>query len=106
MVQTGIRWGAAVWIASFAAEAIASLAGLKTEANIVLNFLSSLTVSNALAWSVAGGGVLYGEAQRRLKGRTVERLQSRIEELETMIDPQRSSSSLTKRGETNPKDKQ
>lgn len=56
------------------------------------------------AWGVAIAAIVYGYLQRREKLRKTENLQGRITELETRIDPNRSSSGLLKDGTTNPED--
>lgn len=80
-----------------------SLAGLSTDADLQLSFL--IDVSVYLAWIAGASGVAYGAKQRKLRRDTVERLQIRITELEKEIDPGRTSSGLTGRGDTNPEDK-
>lgn len=82
----------------------ADLAGQITSANIALNVLGSLEVSVTLAWLAGGGGVAYGVSQNRLRKRTVKRLSSRLQELETHVDPRRSTSALSSNGDTNPED--
>lgn len=98
------KWAALGFIAYCAYLSVASLAGRSTNADIVVNVLSDIRISQALAWLLAAGGISYGRVQRRLKKGTVERLQGRIKELETRVDPKRSSSGLTVRGDTNPED--
>ena len=99
-----IRWVAIVLIARYGYLSIASLAGQNTLADIGINLLSNIKVSVALAGAAGVGGLIYGERQRKLRKNTVERLQGRIRELETEIDPNRSSSNLTHRGDTRPED--
>ena len=99
------RWGAIVLIARYGYLSIESLAGQNTLADIGINFLSNIKVSVALAGAAGAGGLIYGERQRKLRKNTVERLQGRIRELETKIDPNRSTSDLTHRGDTRPEDK-
>jgi hypothetical protein len=86
-------------------HAVEALAGKKTDANILVSFLANLDVSIMLSWAVGGAGVLYGRAQNKLRKTTVERLESRIRKFEAQVDPGRSSSKLTPRGETNPEDR-
>lgn len=104
VLQTGIRFGALAFSVWCLNDAIVSFAGKTSDANVLIQFLTDIQVSNALAWVFGGGGVLYGYKQRSLNGKTVERLQPRIEQLETSFDRNRTSSGLTKTGETNPKD--
>lgn len=85
-------------------DAIIAFAGKTSEANIAVKFLANLSISNITAWCFGIGGIVFGYKQRKLKGEVVESLQSRIQELERRFDPNRSSSGLTKTGNTNPKD--
>lgn len=95
-----IRWGGLVAIAYFALLSVKALAGQTTAANIGIKFLADVRVSEALAWIFGVVGSGYGFGERRLRRSTVERLQSRIRTLENKIDPKRSSSNLTPKGDT------
>lgn len=88
----------------FVSDAVKSLAGQQTGANIDVNFIAGFSVSETMAWVVGAGGVLYGQRERSLKGKAVKRLHERIEFLERKVDPNRSSSGLTPTGNTNPGD--
>lgn len=99
-----IRWAGAVLIAYFGYRTVAVLAGETTTANIGIRFLADLRVSEAVAWIFGASGVAYGLRQRTLRRSTVERLHGRIESFEKQLDPRRSSSQLTSRGETKPED--
>ena len=81
-----------------------ALAGKTTIANIFLKAIGNLTVSQSLAYILGAGGVAYGVGERKVRQKTIQRLQDRNQELEKRIDPHRTSSELTRRGETNPKD--
>lgn len=105
VLQSLIRWGSIVLLAWFAYLSVKALAGQTTLADIGIDFLGKVEISVALAWAVGAGGTAYGWSQRKLRKDTVERLQERIEELEVTIDDQRSSSRLTKRGDTRPEDR-
>lgn len=50
-------------------------------------------------------GIMYGIKQSKLRKDTIERLQGSNKALELKVDPGRSSSKLTKRGETREGDK-
>jgi hypothetical protein len=104
VIQALIKYSAVAFMFWCAKEAFVAYAGKTSEANVVVSFLGSLTLSNSVALLFGLGGVAYGYKQRKLKGDTVERLQSRIQELEQRFDKNRTSSELTKTGETNPKD--
>lgn len=83
---------------------VLALAGKNTAADIGIKFLSDIRISEAAAWLFGAGGVLYGTRERRLRLKVNESLGARVSELEEGIDPARSSSKLTPRGETNPQD--
>lgn len=61
-----------------------------------------LFVGLAIIFGVAG--IVYGRRESKLRKDTVERLQDRNCRLEREIDPKRSSSQLTPRGDTRPED--
>lgn len=105
VIMNAIRWGGLVLIARYFYLGLAALAGKQTNADIGINVLSEMRMSESLAWLLGGSGVAYGMAQRRLRRSTVERLHGRIKKLETAHDAQRSSSELTTRGETRQEDK-
>jgi hypothetical protein len=104
IVNNLIRWGGLVAIAYIIYLSVGKLAGQATTASIGLNLLGDLRLSDAFAVIFAGGGIGYGARQKHLRHTTVERLQGRLKELEAHIDAGRSSSHLTTRGETNPRD--
>lgn len=105
ILSSFIRWGSLVLIARYTYLGIEALAGKATLADVGIKFLTNIKIEVALAWCAAGGGMLYGYQQRRMRKDTVERLQNRIQELEQNIDPKRSSSKLTPRGDTRPEDR-
>jgi hypothetical protein len=104
VLQAAIRWGAIVCITRYIYLTISKLAGQQTSADIGVGFLADVNVSVFVAWTLGSAGVIYGYYQNRLRKDTVERLQGRIQALELKLDPNRSSSRLTKRGDTRPED--
>lgn len=100
-----IMWGALVLIAREGAKVLMEYAGKQTSADIAMSFLGDLKVSITISLIVGVLGGAYGLVQRKLRKDTVERLQGRNQELESIIDSRRSSSKLTKRGETRLEDK-
>lgn len=68
--------------------------------NILTQFLVNLKVNEWFAWIIAGGSTIFGLRERRLRKNKVGYLTDRIHELEQNLDPSRSSSELTKTGET------
>lgn len=100
-----IKYGALVAVSYFGYLAVLALAGKYTFADIGISFLSDLTISVSLAWVFGIVGVIYGLQQRKVRKDTVERLQNRIQTLEMSIDPRRTTSQLTPRGDTREEDK-
>ena len=84
---------------------VKELAGQNTWAKITVNFLGNIKVSQIIAWIFGGGGIIYGKSQNKLRKDTVEFFEGRTQSLEAQIDPNRSSSNLTQRGDTSPEDK-
>ena len=99
-----IRWGAICFIAYLVFRCIETLAGKTTFADIGIDFLADVKISVLLSLCAGAGGVAYGYKQRQLRKSTVELLHKRINELETEVDSSRSSSNLTARGDSNPRD--
>lgn len=100
IVNTVVRWGAAVWIASYLYRSVVVLAGETTVADFGLRVLGDLQVSTALAWVVAVCGAGYGTWERRVRKKAIERLTPRHRDLERQLDPRRTSSGLTPRGDS------
>ena len=69
---------------------------VRTFANLQINVIA--------AWAFGLASLGYGAFQKKLRQSTIERLQGRITELETLVDSSRTSSDLTPRGETRPED--
>jgi len=105
VLNTLVKFGAFVLIARYGYLAVESLAGKTTAADIGLSLLADIKVSTLVAWSLGGGGILYGLKQRKLRKDTIERLSSRIQELERQLDSRRTSSRLTERGDTREEDR-
>lgn len=99
-----IRWGSIVLVTRYGFLAVETLSGQVTLAEIGIDFLGKVEVSVALAWTVGIVGGVYGWRQRKLRRDTVERLQARIQHYESMCDEKRSSSRLTRRGDSRPED--
>jgi hypothetical protein len=104
VVQNLIRWAGLVGIAYLLYKSAAVLAGRTTDANFAVKFLASKYAGYALMALFGGSSVLYGLGQRKLRRDTVERISPRTAALEKKLDRKRSSSKLTKRGDTNPGD--
>lgn len=99
-----IKYGFLGFVAFLSYRAIAVLAGQYTFADIGVKFLADVKIANSVGYVVGAAGVAYGRRQKKLKEDTIQQLAPRIKELETAIDPNRSSSGLTQRGRTRPED--
>lgn len=99
-----IRYGGMVVIAYLGYKSLAVLAGKYTEANIVLSLLGRLHANEWVAWIFGGSSVIYGWRQRRLRRDEIESLGGRNRKLELKLDKGRTSSRLTRRGDTRPED--
>jgi hypothetical protein len=103
--RTLFRVGGVVICFWLVGEAIRAFAGKDT--NIVVSLLLSIFADFKFAASIALAGTAAGWAivERWLRHNKVEYLQERIRKLERNIDPRRSTSNLTTRGQTNPSDR-
>jgi hypothetical protein len=101
--RTLIRTAGVVGVAYVWQGFLSQLAGHDTAVAINLTFLGDIKFLASI--SLAGGACVWAAVERNLRHRKVEFLQGRIRDLETTIDPQRTSSGLTPKGKTNPKDK-
>jgi hypothetical protein len=81
-----------------------NFAGQETGIEFILHFLGNVYVSHTISFTISVSAIFYAWRQKQLKNTTVEKLHRRIKDLERRMDPNRSSSTLTARGETNPED--
>lgn len=105
VIHNLIRWGTVAYIGHQVYLTVSVLAGKTTFADIGLNFLSDVRISESVTFLLGISGIGYGLSQRKLRRKNIERLQGRIVILERQIDRGRTSSRLTETGETNPEDK-
>lgn len=105
-IRTLIRCASMVLIAYFVYLAIKSLAGHDTSLSLLMSLLfdAIVDVKIVVAFTMAGACAVWAVAERALRHRKVDNLHGRIRELETQIDPGRTSSGLTTKGKTNPED--
>lgn len=102
--QHFVKWGVYGIIAWCVKVSIESLAGEATSSNIVLSLITDFKANQFFPYLFGGAAGAYGLAQQREKKKTVFRLHSRVKELETKIDPTRTSSGLTETGDTRTED--
>jgi hypothetical protein len=100
IVNNLIRWSGLVAIAYMGYRTVGTLAGQTTTADIGIRFFTEIRISEFAAWLLGAGGIGYGWRQRKLRRDNIERLERRVRDLEAEIDPKRTSSKLTKRGDT------
>jgi hypothetical protein len=89
-----IQWGGLVAIAYLMAPAAEKAAGNTT----IINFLADIDLGKWAGYAIAtfcGGGWAI---ERRMKKKQIERTTDRIKQLECLVDPDRSSSGLDRRG--------
>ncbi|MCK4796073.1 MAG: hypothetical protein KAT05_01760 [Spirochaetes bacterium] len=79
---------------------VKELSGKKTVADILVKFLGSINVSVIISLTFGVGGVIYGYVEKRLKKKTISRLQERIDFLEKKQNPKKKSSYITNEGNT------
>jgi len=103
--RTAIKSIAWVAAAFFAFKAVAALAGQSTTVALSLILNALVDLKFALAITLTGVACAWAVAERALRHRKVESMQGRLKQLETELDPRRSSSGLTPRGQTNPRDR-
>jgi len=104
VVREAVKWAAIVLIVRYGYYAIAVLAGHSTFADIAVRFLANLKVSEGILYLLTGGSIVYGVGQRHLRRRHIKRVVPAKNQLERMLDPNRSSSGLTPKGTTQPGD--
>jgi hypothetical protein len=104
VIRTGSKCATLVLACYFADDALKALAGKVTLANIVVKVFSTMAINQWVAWVLAGGCATWASLERRQKRKKIAELSARPIELETIIDPKRSSSMITPAGTTKPGD--
>ncbi|MER8511664.1 hypothetical protein NKH47_01740 [Mesorhizobium sp. M1060] len=99
-----VKWLGIVFAIMAGGYALRPFAGERTIVSLAFSFLAD--VKFALAITLTGAAVAWAAAERMLRRRKTEQLQDRIIDLERRIDPNRTTSGLTKKGMTNPRDLQ
>jgi len=88
--------GGVYFLTAFAGQSTSVIVEATLSILADFKFMVSLTL--------AGSAAIWAIVERSLRHRKVKYLQERIRQLETSIDPKRTSSGLTTKGKTNPKD--
>lgn len=109
IINNAIRYGTFLLIAYFLTNSwdsiFDSLAGRETDANILVEVLSNFTITHTLSLTVTFGAIFIAIRERSLRKKEIERLVELRSLYVKQFDSNRSSSGLTKRGETQPEDR-
>lgn len=103
VLNTACKYGFLAYAARQIYLSIDSLAGETTLATFIVEFFGNVSVNKWLAYTFGGGGIVYGWFERRARRKNLKRLGPRNKQLEAAIDPNRSSSKLTDKGDPPPK---
>jgi hypothetical protein len=105
--RTALRVGFGGFVVWCLYLSIDSIAGKTTafQAAVTVGFSLLWDIRFVVAFSLAGATTIWAMAERWLRHRKVNYLQGRIKDLELNIDPGRSTSGLTTKGRTNPRDR-
>ena len=100
----GLCWFGAAYVGF---GAIGLFAGQSTGVDLALSLVITALIELKFVFAIVltGAACAWAVVERTLRHRKVEKLQGRIRELETEIDPEGSTSGLTQKGKTNPEDK-
>ncbi len=104
IVSTFIKWASLAFVAYCVRDAVVALSGKLTLAQIGVNVLGNVKVSESLELVVSVTAVIYGLGERKLRHTKTEYLAGRLKKYETELDRGRSSSHLTPKGTTRPED--
>lgn len=102
IANTITRWGGLVACFWFAYLMVDATAGKTTEASYTV--LSNIEWAEIVSVLFGAGALVYANRERNLRQQTIEQYSRRVPLLEQRLDPNRTSSQLTVKGETNPED--
>ena len=101
VLNQAIRWGALVaivWLSGNALVGISeNVSGKITE--IVVSIIGAFKLQMLLPLAIGGGGLVYGFHERKLRYVATKRQTTQIKALERVLDPNRSTSWLSPKGE-------
>lgn len=103
--RTTVRATASVACVWLIGQAIGELAGQDTSVAVSAALSVFASLKFVFTLTLAGSAVAWAVVERKLRHRKVEYLQNRVKYLEQYHDPKRSTSGLTPKGKTNPRDK-
>lgn len=111
IVENGFKWGVLAFGFWRTTEAWIATAGTTTIANLSASLKVETIFETITTWTwpllivFGAGGIAYGRREAKLKKDAIERLHPYQEKYEKLVDPNRTSSRLTSRGETHPEDR-
>lgn len=94
------KWGVLGFCVYWTGDVLKVYAGQVTFADVTFSWLMSEKLAGTLGLIFGAGGIVYGRQQARLRRDVIERMHPYQVEHEKSKDPDRSSSGLTERGET------
>jgi hypothetical protein len=86
-------------------DIVRDLARKQTDASLVVKMMLGLSADRWIAYAVGVAGTAFGLKERRLKRRDIKRLSRRTNDLESRLDPNRTSSELLPDGRTREDDR-
>jgi hypothetical protein len=103
--RQAVMWCGICILGYLAKDSIVALAGQSTNVIVQMGLKVISDVRVTVSWAVTGGFGLWAFGERKIRQKRVLQLHARIKDLETAIDPDRSTSKLTPEGKTNPQDR-
>ena len=101
-----VRWTGICFCGYQASLVLIAWSGETTMADVTVALKATGFSGAAAGLGVLVGvaGLIYGKVQARLRRETIRQFEARVRELETTLDPGRSSSGLTTSGDTPPEE--
>jgi hypothetical protein len=100
-----LKLAASICLAWVAKEAVVALAGHTTSVLVQMGLQIFADLRVVFSVALAGSCAAWAIVERKIRQKSLEQMHKRVKELELAIDPHRSSSTLTTKGKTNPRDR-
>jgi hypothetical protein len=98
-------WGSLVAIFWLLHLMVDQLAGRVTMAQLGMSFMGSIRVPDAVLLVFGGSAGGWAFRERNLRRKKIAEMSDHIQHLESLVDSNRTTSGLTRRGTTRPEDK-
>lgn len=106
LLEKIVAWGVIAFIFYHLSPFLMKLAGEETSANFQMELFFGKKLTHwTVCYLVGGAGLAYGWRQHVLRRKSIRLLEGQSRKFEESVDPDRTSSGLDKKGDTNPKDK-